>query len=296
MAPHETPHEREWLAHQFEGNRSYLRAVAYRMLGSRSEAEDVVQEAWLRLDRSQSGAIDDLRRWLTMVVSRICLDHLRARRSQLEDYVGTWLPEPIVEREGAAADVTTDIADSVGLALLVILETLTPAERLAFVLHDVFAVSFEEIAGVVGRTPAAARQLASRARRRVRQAAPPADADRAAQRRVVDAFLAAARAGDFDALIAILDPDVVMRTDGGGTGPLARPPLRGAEAVARQVQATGSRFASIGVPVIVNGAVGVLVGAARRPVAVVNVTIARGRITSIDIIGDPAKLSHIDQS
>ncbi len=287
--------DREALTRQFEESRPYLRAVAYRMLGSMTEAEDAVQEAWLRLDRGDPETIDDLRRWLTVVVSRICLDHLRARRSQLEDYVGTWLPEPIVHGESArdAADETV-LADSVGVALLVVLETLTPPERLAFVLHDVFAVPFDEIATVIGCTPVAARQLASRARRRVQQGAPASDTDRAAQRRVIDAFLVASRTGDFKALIEILDPDVVLRTDGGGTGPLARPPLHGAQAVAHHMRVHGPRFAPFGVPVIVNGAAGVMVGPAHRPQAVVSFTVAHGRITAIDIIGDPAKLGRVD--
>ncbi len=220
---------REYLTTEFEHQRPHLRAVAYRMLGSISEAEDAVQEAWVRLDRSDPGGTDDLRGWLTVVVGRICLDVLRTRRSRRETYAGTWLPEPVVT---APTDESPEheavLADSVGLALLVVLETLTPAERLAFVLHDIFAVPFEEIAEVVGRSPAAARQLASRARRRVREGAPSPDADLAVQRRVVDAFLAAARSGDFDALLRVLDPDVVIRFDGGGAGLLARPTIVGA--------------------------------------------------------------------
>jgi len=286
---------RDWLAQQFEQCRPYLQSVAYRMLGSRSEAEDAVQECWMRLDHSDADAIIDLRRWLTAVVSRICLDLLRARRSRPEEYAGTWLPEPVVSGEaGASPEDEAVLADSVGLALLVVLETLTPAERLAFVLHDVFAVPLEEIAGIVGRTPAAARQLASRARRRVQQAAPKPDADLAVQRRVVDAFLAAARSGDFDALLAVLDPDVVFRTDGGGTGPLARPPLVGAAAVAQHMRAQGPKYAPLGRPVVVNGAAGVLVGSPRHPLAVIGFTGVGGRIVAIDIIGDPAKLGRLN--
>jgi RNA polymerase sigma factor (sigma-70 family) len=229
-----------WLAQEFEHQRPHLRGVAYRMLGSISEAEDAVQEAWVRLDRRDPGGSDDLRGWLTVVIGRICLDMLRSRRSRREDYAGSWLPEPIVsDAPDDSPEHDAVMADSVGLALLVVLETLTPAERLAFVLHDVFAVSFDEIAQVVGKTPAAARQLASRARRRVREGAPSPDADLAVQRRVVDAFLAAARAGDFEALVRVLDPDVVFRTDGGGVGPLARPPLVGAAAVANEILTSG---------------------------------------------------------
>lgn len=286
--------ERDWLAHQFEECRDYLRGVAYRMLGSMSEADDAVQEAWLRLDRSGDQTISDLRRWLTVVVSRICLDVLRARRAQLDDYIGTWLPEPVVRGvDDPTAEEEAVLADSVGLALLVVLETLSPAERLAFVLHDVFNVPFDEIARVIGKGAAATRKLASRARRRVQVAAPAPDTDRAAQKRVVDAFLAASRAGDFDALITMLAPDVVLRTDGGGAGPLARPPLAGAAAVARQFAEQGRRFAPHGRPVIVNGAVGVLVGPAHRPTAVAGFTIANGLITAIHLIGDPTKFRHI---
>ena len=214
------------LAREFERHRPYLRAVAYRMLGSVTEAEDALQESWLRLDRNPPREGDDLRPWLTTVVGRICLDMLRSRRSRREGYAGSWLPEPVVA-DGSPEDEAI-LADAVGLALLVVLETLTPAERLAFVLHDVFALPFDQIAGVVDRSPAAARQLASRARRRVQAARAEPDADLTVQRRVVEAFLAAARAGEFDALLSLLDPDVVLRTDGGGHGPLARPPVVGA--------------------------------------------------------------------
>ncbi len=283
--------ERDWLAGRFEEYRPYLRAVAYRMLSSASDADDAVQECWLRLAQSDADAIEDLRRWLTVVVSRICLDHLRARRSRLEGYEGSWLPEPQITIDARPApDEDAVLADSVGLALLVVLDTLTPPERLAFVLHDIFGLPFDEIAGIVGRTSMAARQLASRARRRVRQAAPPPDADRAAQRRVVDAFLAAARSGDFEGLLAVLDPGVVLRTDGGGAGPLARPPLAGVAAVAQSVQARGRKFAPLGRPVWINGAPGVAVGPAERPISVVAFTVVHGRITAIDIIGDRSKL------
>src|SRR5688572_14822369 len=231
---------RDRLAEEFERHRGHLRAVAYRMLGSVTEADDAVQEAWLRLDRSDPGGTDDLRGWLTVVVGRICLDALRRRKSRNEQLAGSWLPEPIVRMANdAGPERDAVMADSVGLALLVVLESLTPAERLSFVLHDVFGVPFEEIAPVVERSPAATRQLASRARRRVRAEAPEPDADLAVQRRVVDAFLAAARAGDFEALLRLLDPQVVFRTTGAGR--LARPPIVGAEAVAREVSSGGAR-------------------------------------------------------
>ena len=285
----------EWLAQEFEHQRPHLRGVAYRMLGSISEAEDAVQEAWVRLDRRDPGGTDDLRGWLTVVVGRICLDMLRSRKTRREDYAGSWLPEPIVT---GAIDESPErdavMADSVGLALLVVLETLTPAERLAFVLHDVFAVPFDEIAEVVGKTPAAARQLASRARRRVREGAPSPDADLVVQRRVVDAFLAAARAGDFEALLRVLDPDVVFRMDGGGAGLLARPPVAGAGDVAREILSGGARFAPLAEPAIVNGAAGVVIRAAGRPRYVIGFTVANGRIAAIDLIGDPAKVGRFD--
>jgi RNA polymerase sigma-70 factor (ECF subfamily) len=285
--------ERESLAEQFEDNRTHLRAVAYRMLGSVSEADDAVQEAWLRLNRSDADAVANLRGWLTTVVSRVCLDILRARRSRREAYAGEWLPEPIV-----SDDDTSDpehqalLADSVGIALLVVLETLTPAERLAFVLHDMFDVPFEEIADVVGRTPAAARQLASRARRRVRGASPTPDPDLARQREVVDAFLAAARSGDFDGLIAVLDPDVVFRMDFGRTR-RARPQVSGAAAVAREILSRGAPFAPFGRPAIVNGAAGVRVAARGKTFAIVGFTVEAGRIVEIDLIADPEKLQAV---
>ncbi len=285
----------EWLAQEFEHQRPHLRGVAYRMLSSISEAEDAVQEAWVRLDRRDPGGSGDLRGWLTVVVGRICLDMLRTRRSRREDYAGSWLPEPIVS---ATMDDSPErdavLADSVGLALLVVLDTLTPVERLAFVLHDVFAVSFDEIAEVVGRTPAAARQLASRARRRVRDGAPNPDADLAVQRRVVDAFLSAARSGNFDALLQVLDPDVVFRTDGGGSGPLARPPVVGAAAVAREILARGTPFAPHARPAIVNGTAGAVVRVPGRPPIVAGFTVVDGRIVTIELIADPAKLRGLD--
>ena len=281
---------RDWLAEEFEQHRGHLRAVAYRMLGSVTEADDAVQEAWLRLDRSDPGGTDDLRGWLTVVVGRICLDALRRRKSRNEQLAGSWLPEPIVRMANdAGPERDTVMADSVGLALLVVLESLTPAERLSFVLHDVFGVPFDEIAPMVERSPAAARQLASRARRRVRAEAPEPDADLAVQRRAVDAFLAAARDGDFEGLLRVLDPDVVLRIDGGPNAPrpFARPPLVGAEAVARGAMAF--RAAAQTEPATVNGAAGLIVRFPARTL-VGAFTVANGRIVEINIIADPEKL------
>jgi RNA polymerase sigma-70 factor, ECF subfamily len=280
-------------AEQFERHRGHLHAVAYRMLGSLSEADDAVQEAWLRLNRSDTDAVENLGGWLTTVVGRVCLDMLRARRSRREDYIGTWLPEPIVAADEAASPEDEALmADSVGLALLVVLETLSPAERLAFVLHDTFGVPFDEIAPIVGRTPTAARQLASRARRRVRGAAPVPDPDLARQREVVDAFLAAARAGDFDALVAVLDPDVVFRADGGAArGVLA--PAHGAEEVADRVLTRGARFAPLGRPALVNGAAGAVVEIGGVVRAVAGFTVVDGRIVEIDLMLDPEKLQRV---
>ena len=279
----------DWQTEQFEQHRRHLQAVAYRMLGSASEAEDAVQEAWLRLSGADTDAVANLGGWLTTVVARVCLDMLRARRSRREDYVGSWLPEPVVRIENGPEEEAV-LADSVGLALLVVLDTLTPAERLAFVLHDMFGMPFDEIAHIVDRSEPATRQLASRARRRVRGATPPLDPDLRAQRRVVDAFLAASRAGDFEALLEVLDPDVVFRFDAGGTPPRARPPIEGAEAAAARVLERGSPFAAYARPAIVNGAAGLVVVPGKRPMAVVGFTVTDGRITEIDVIADPAKL------
>jgi RNA polymerase sigma factor (sigma-70 family) len=283
------------LAAAFEEQRARLRTVAYRMLGSLSDADDAVQESWLRLSRADADAIANLPGWLTAVVARVCLDMLRARRARREDYVGSWLPEPVVSVEAGEADPEHEalIADGVGLALLVVLESLAPAERLAFVLHDMFAVPFREIATIAGTTPAAARQLASRARRRVRGAAPADDADVAEQRELVDAFLAASRNGDFEGLVEVLDPEVVFRIDAGGRPPRARDPIVGAEAVARQVLARGRPFAQFAHPAIVNGGAGLVVGAGQFPFAVVGFTTARGRIVAIDLIADRAKLGGL---
>jgi RNA polymerase sigma factor (sigma-70 family) len=289
-----TVDERDRLADRFEADRTHLRAVAYRMLGSVSEADDAVQEAWLRLSRSQGADVENLRAWLTTVVARVSLDMLRSRKSRREEPLGPHLPDPIVSRDDASdPEQAALLADSVGLALLVVLEKLGPAERLAFVLHDMFAVPFEEIAPIVGRSPAAARQLASRARRRVQGAAPEPDADLARQREVVDAFLAAARGGDFDALVALLDPDVVVRVDRGALRPAAATELRGAAAVAEQAR-KGARLARFAQPALVNGAAGVVVATHGRPLAVVGFTVARGRIVEIDVLADPARLSELD--
>jgi RNA polymerase sigma-70 factor (ECF subfamily) len=280
-------------AEEFERYRAHLQSVAYRMLGSATEAEDAVQEAWLRLDRSDTETVANLGGWLTTVVARVCLDMLRARRSRREEYLGTWLPEPIVSVGNGPQD-EAELADSVGLALLVVLDTLTPPERLAFVLHDMFAVPFEEIASILGRSRTATRQLASRARRRVRGATPRTDPDLREQRRVVDAFLAASRAGDFEALLEVLDPDVVFRADTGPRGD--HMPVVGAENVARRVLARGSRLAPHVRPAIVNGSAGVIVVPGTKPIAVVGFTIEGGRIVEIDLVANPARLAHVNLS
>jgi RNA polymerase sigma factor (sigma-70 family) len=286
--------DNEWLAERFEEHRPHLRTVAYRMLGSVSESDDAVQEAWLRLARTGADGVDNLGGWLTTVVGRISLDMLRARRARREEYVGSWLPEPVVTlEEPASPEDEALIADSVGLALLVVLETLTPAERLAFVLHDMFAVPFDEIGAIAGRSPDAARQLASRGRRRVRGASFREDTGLAEQRRVVDAFLAASRSGDFDALIAVLDPDVVFRADTGPGSRLARPPVQGAEPVARRVLERGQPLAGLARPALVNGAAGLVVGRPGRPIAVVGFTVAENRIVAIDLITDREKLKRV---
>ena len=285
-----------WLAEQFEQFRPQLSKVAYRMLGSLTDSEDAVQEAWIRVSRADSSAVENLGGWLTTIVGRVCLDMLRSRNSRHEDYVGSWLPEPIVTiDDGASPEDEALIADSVGLALLVVLETLTPSERLAFVLHDMFAVPFEEIAEIIGRTPAAARQLASRGRRRVRGAPINEDVDLSEQRELVAAFLAASRAGDFDALIAVLDQDVIFRADAGPASSRARPPVEGAEAVARRVLEAGRPFAPLALPALVNGGAGLLVGEPESPRAVVSFTISDGRIVAIDLITNPEKLRHISR-
>jgi len=284
--------EHDFLAEQFEENRTHLRAVAYRMLGSLSEAEDAVQEAWLRLSRSDTGGVENLGGWLTTVVGRVCLDMLRSRRSRREEPLGARFPDPIVGRQGGIdPEYEALLSDSVGLALLAVLETLSPAERLAFVLHDMFAVPFDEIATIVDRSPAASRQLASRARRRVRGAVTSPDADLARQREVVDAFLAAARGGDFDALVAVLDPDVVLRADREAVPAGASREVRGAPAVARRAAKGRARAAR---PALVNGAVGVVVAPRGRLLMVLGFTIRGGEIVEIDAIADSARLRKLD--
>ena len=284
--------QNELLAREFEATRPHLRAVAYRMLGSLNEADDAVQEAWLRLSRSEPGEIDNLGGWLTTVVARISLDMLRSRRSRREEPIELHIPEPIVDRpDGLEPEHEALLADSVGLALLVVLETLSPAERLAFVLHDMFAVPFDEIGEMVDRSPAAARQLASRARRRVQGAPTEPDTDLAGQRKVVDAFFAAAREGDFDALVAVLHPDVVVRSDT-GAGTVER---RGAEAVAAQAL-TFAHLAPHVRPALVNGAAGVVVAPEGRPFSVMAFTVADGKVVAIDALADPERLSRLDLS
>jgi RNA polymerase sigma-70 factor (ECF subfamily) len=286
--------EQDWLAQRFETHRPHLRSAAYRMLGSLSEAEDAVQEAWLRLSRSDVSDVQNLGGWLTTVVGRVCLDMLRSRRSRREEPLELYLPDPIVGPvEGTDPEQQALLADSVGLALLVVLDTLSPAERLAFVLHDMFGLSFDEIAPIVDRSPATATQLASRARRRVRGAAPVPDADLARQREVVEAYLAASRNGDFEALLAVLDPDVVLRADY-GTEPLDTPRLvRGALAVTRQALLFSRRGASARLA-LVNGAIGAVVSLDGRLVSVVGFTITNAKIVEMNILADSERLSRLD--
>jgi RNA polymerase sigma-70 factor (ECF subfamily) len=286
--------ENGWLADAFEQRRPRLRAVAYRMLGSLSEADDAVQDAWLRVARADATEVENLDGWLTTIVARVCLNKLRSRKTRREEPFGPHLPEPIVSpSDGVYPEHEALLADSVGLALLVVLETLAPAERLAFVLHDMFAVPFGEIAPMVGRSPAAARQLASRARRRVQGTTPPPDGDLKAQRAVVDAFFAASRDGDFEALLAVLDPDVVLRADGGTARPSSTGELRGAEAVASG--ASGFRHLAGAVrPVLINGSPGVIAFAGGRPFSLLAFTVAGGKIVEIDILADPDRLAALD--
>lgn len=277
----------DWLAGKFELLRPYLTSVGYNMLGSVTEAEDAVQEAWLRLGRSDADAIDDMRAWLTTVVGRICLDMLKARRARREDLVGAWCPEPLFREPADGPEGHAVMAESVGLALLVVLETLTPSERLAFVLHDVFAVPFDDIGQIMSRTPEAARQLASRARRRIHQAPAP-DGDLTGQRQVVDAFLAAAGRGDFDSLLRVLAPDAALRFDPpGGAAPLE---ISGAPSVAGYVLRTSPMFLPRAIPAIVNGAPGALYGTWDEPLCVLGFTVSGGQIAKIHLIADPAKL------
>jgi RNA polymerase sigma factor (sigma-70 family) len=285
----------DWLAARFEEQRRRMRAVAYRMLGSLNEADDAVQEAWLRLSRSDATSIENLGGWLTTVVARVSLDILRARETRREELQGVHLPDPIVGRADARdPEQEMILADSVGLALLVILETLAPDERLAFVLHDMFGVPFDEIAPIVGRSAIAARQLASRARRRVRGAPTVSDTDLTRQRAVVDAFLAAARAGDFDALLAVLDPDIVLRADRGTVPPGTPGVLRGARAVAKGALMF-SRLAASARPALVNGAAGIVgFDSKGGPFSIMGFTVRERRIVAIDILADPVRLHQLD--
>jgi RNA polymerase sigma factor (sigma-70 family) len=286
--------DRDWLAERFEAHRTHLRAVAYRMLGSLSEADDAVQDAWLRLTRCDPSTIHNLGGWLTTVVARVCLDMLRARTARREQPLGVQLPEPIISSQDRVdPEHQALVAEGVGLALLVVLDTLAPAERLAFVLHDMFAVPYEEIAPILGRSTTAARQLASRARRRVQGAASVPDADLTRQREIVDAFLAAARGGNFQALLAVLDPDVVVRADRGAVPPGVSREARGAAAVAEQAL-TFSSLAPFAKPALVNGAAGLIVAPRGRPFSVMGFTITGGRIVEIDILADPARLRQLD--
>lgn len=284
----------EWQAEQFEQNRAHLRAVAQRILGSTGEAEDAVQEAWLRLNRTDTAEVENMCGWLTTVVSRICLDMLRARQSRREEPIDRWPDEPIVALyDDADPEHQALIADGVGLALLVVLDTLSPAERLAFVLHDMFGVPFEEIGPIIDRNAAAARQLASRARRRVRGSPEPPARDLAAQRKVVEAFLAASRTGDFEALVELLDPEVVFRAEAGAGGPPVPARISGADSVARLVLARGTPSAPFGRPAIVNGRAGALVAVRDRVTALVAFTIVEGRVTEMDLLLDPDRLSRV---
>jgi len=286
--------ERDYLAQHFEEHRTRLRAVAYRMLGSLSEADDVVQETWLRLSRTDPDHVENLGGWLTTVVARVSLNMLRSRRSRREEPLDVRMPEPIVDRaDGTDPEHEALLADSVGLALLVVLETLNPAERLAFVLHDMFAVPFDEIAPIVDRSPEAARQLASRARRRVQGGTAIPDADLDTQREVLDAFLAAAREGDFEALLEVLDPEVVLRADTGAVSLGAAKVVRGAANVARQALAF-SRLGVEGRRALVNGAVGTVSLRDGRPFAIAGFTIRNRRIVEMNVVADPERLSRLD--
>jgi RNA polymerase sigma-70 factor (ECF subfamily) len=284
----------EWMAERFEEHRSHLRAVGYRMLGSQSEADDAVQESWLRLSRADTTEVENLGGWLTTVVARVCLNMLRSRTTRVEDPLDAHVPDPVVSRDDRLdPEHQAVLADSVGLALLVVLDTLPPAERLAFVLHDMFAVPFDEIAPIVDRSATATRQLASRARRRVQGTAPAPEPDRARQREVVDAFFAAAHRGDFQALVAVLDPDVVLRSDRGslpGSGV-----VRGADAVAAQALMFADPARVIR-PTLVNGAAGVVIMVNERPVSVMEFTVADGTVVAIDALADPDRLSRLDLS
>jgi RNA polymerase sigma factor (sigma-70 family) len=284
--------ESEWLAERFEEQRAHLRGVAYRMLGSLPEADDAVQDAWVRVSRAGADGVENLGGWLTTIVARVCLNKIRSRTVRREEPLEAHLPDPVISPTGTLQpEDEALLADSVGLALQVVLDTLAPPERLAFVLHDMFELPFEEIGPMVGRSPTAARQLASRARRRVRGAEPRGpDADLARQREIVDAFYAAARGGDFDALVSLLHPDVVLRSDFGGTAGMQV--VQGARAVAQRAR-IGARPAAELYPVLVNGAAGMFVARAGHPYAVMAFTLAEGRIAEIDIVADPERVPRL---
>jgi RNA polymerase sigma factor (sigma-70 family) len=284
--------QQEWLARQFEDHRPHLRAVAYRMLGSLNEADDAVQDAWVRLSRADTSEVENLAGWLTTIVARVALNMLRARKTRREQPFDVHMPDPIIDSaDGTNPEHEALLADSVGLALLVVLETLTPAERLAFVLHDMFAVPFEEIAPIVDRSPEATRQLASRARRRVRGTPTVPDADLNAQWEVVEAFLAAARKGDFDALVAVLDPDAVLRADGGLTGLSQQ--VQGAETIASQAL-LWSRVDLTMRRALINGAAGIVAFLHGRPFSIAAVTVKNGKIVEIDFLADPQRIARLD--
>jgi RNA polymerase sigma-70 factor, ECF subfamily len=285
--------ENEWLADRFEEYRPHLRAVAYRMLGSLTDADDAVQDTWLRLSRAGASQVENLGGWLTTIVARLCLNMLRARNTRREESLDVRIPDPLISPEAQQPEEQALLADSVSLALLIVLDTLAPAERLAFVLHDMFQLPFDQIAPMLDRSPEAARQLASRARRRVKGAEiPAADADLARQRRVVDAFFRAARGGDFDTLVTLLDPDVVLRSDYGGRRPGAAKITRGAAAVASQALLGALPSAELH-PALVNGAAGVVITVRGRPFAVMGFTVADDKIIEIDAIADPDRVQRI---
>ena len=284
--------ENDWLAERFEEQRTHLRAVAYRMLGSQAEADDAVQDTWIRASGAETNEVENLGGWLTTIVARVCLNMLRSRNVRREESLEVHLPDPVispVEEPGPESEAL--LADSVGLALLVVLDSLVPAERLAFVLHDMFELPFDEIAPMVGRSPAAARQLASRARHRVRGAEIP-DSDIARQRTVVDAFFLAARRGDFDALVAVLHPDVILRVDSGPSRPAASTIVRGAAAVARQAR-LGANPAAVLHPALINGAAGVVITLDGRPHGVMAFTVVNDQVVELDIIADPERIRRV---
>ncbi len=284
--------EKDWLAERFEEQRGHLRAVAYRMLGSLPEADDAVQDAWIRVSRAETNQVENLGGWMTTIVARVCLNMLRSRKVRREESLDVHLPDPVISsEEELGPEEETMLADSVGLALLVVLDALAPAERLAFVLHDMFELPFDEIAPMVGRTPTAARQLASRARRRVKGAEIP-DPDLSRQRAVVDAFFLAARSGDLDALVAVLHPDVTLRVDFGPGRPGASRVVRGAAAVSRQAR-LGANPAALLHPALINGAAGVVITLDGQPHGVMAFTVVNDQIVELDIIADPERIRRV---